>query len=294
MLQQFARLMFGSAGTPSLQEPGKKNTKSTHLALHSSPPYVSYLTVAQGDPALVDGCVEPGSRDEAGSHASARMEGVGTRKTEIGLVVGVKCAWITSLSLGLALSSAAHGSFLDPFEYAGSEGSPLGLMRNEAGNGQGGASVFAGAGFGSNMVNVFLANLSNATSGLSNAGLPLSVIRGGGVDLRSEYSASVSITDMFDVGEDGSFTAGLSEIFAAGEGVSIVDGFVGLAGNGTVQEVRLFNYDEHTAQASFNGISPYGPYIIGTEPLIVPLPPPLGLALAGLIGVVLFRRRLSS
>ncbi len=29
-------------------------------------------------------------------------------------------------------------------------------------------------------------------------------------------------------------------------------------------------------------------------PLIMPLPPPLGLALAGLIGVVLFRRRMAS
>ena len=243
----------------------------------------------------MDDGAEPGSRDEAGFHASARMDGVGARKTEEGLVVGTRCASTTSFVIGLAIVSAANGSFLDPFEDAGSEGTLLGLMHNEARDGSGEAGVFAGAGFGSDMVNVFLADLSSSASAMSDAGLPLSVIRGGGVDLRSEYSASVSITNMFDVGEDGSFTAGLSEIFAVGESLSIVDGFVSLTVNGTVPEVGLFDYDEHTAQGSFNSISPYigGPYI-GTAPLIVPLPPPLGLALAGLVGVVVFRRRMAS
>ena len=210
-------------------------------------------------------------------------------------MVGTRSTSTASFVIGLAIAGAAHGSFLDPFEYAGTEGTLLGRMQNQAGDGLGGAGVFAGPGFGSNRVYVFLADLSKSASGMSDAGLTSSVIRGGGVDLRSEYSASVSITNMFDVGEDGSFTAGLSEIFAVGEGPSIVDGFVGLAENGTVPEVGLFDYDEHTAQGSFNTISPYigGPYI-GTAPLIVPLPPPLGLALAGLVGVVVFRRRMAS
>ncbi len=240
-------------------------------------------------------------------------------------MVGVKCAWITSLSLGLALSSAAHGSFLDPFEYAGSEGTLLGLMQQDAGDGQGGAGVFAGAGFGSNMVNVFLADLSNASSGMSNAGMTLFVMWGNGEDLASDYSATISFTDMFNVGEDGVFTDGVSEIFALGEGVTIVDGLIALTANGpgfgsidpstetprgfaitnlqavdegelvlaflllqgSIQEAGLFNYGDPN------------PELIDGDlhiplPVMMPLPPPLGLALAGLIGVVLFRRRMTS
>lgn len=240
-------------------------------------------------------------------------------------MVGTRCASTTSFVIGLAIASAAHGSFLDPFEYAGSEGSSLGLIPNEAGNGLGGASVFAGAGFGSNMVNVFLADLSNSASGMSDTGLTLSVMRGGGVDLRSEYSASVSVTNMFDVGEDGSFTAGVSEIFAASEGVRIGDGLIRLRGNQldsgsvdpttettwgfaitnlpagdegelslaffslgrSIQTVGLFNDDDHTTLTSIDPLN-IGP------PLIMPLPPPVGLAVVGLIGVVWMRRRMTS
>ncbi len=242
-------------------------------------------------------------------------------------MVGTRWASTTSFVIGLAIASAAHGSFLDPFEYAGTEGTLLGLMQNQARDGLGGAGVFAGAGFGSEMVNVFLADLSNSASGMSDARLTLSVTPRGGVDHRREYSASVSITDMFDVGEDGSFTASLSEIFAAGEGLSIVDGFIRLTGNqvdsgsvdpttettrgfaitdlqavdegelslaflslvGPIQALGFFD-DDHAAQSTY-----YNPVTFDTgAPLIVPLPPPLGLALAGLIGVVLFRRHMTS
>ena len=240
-------------------------------------------------------------------------------------MVGTRCASTTSLVVGLAIVSAAHGSFLDPFEYAGGQETLLGLMQNGAGNGLGEAGVFASAGFGSNMVNMFLADLSNSASGKSDAGLPLSVMRGHSVDLHNKYSAFVSITNMFDVGEDGSFTAGLSEIFAIGEGVSIVGESIRLTGNqvdsgsvdpttqttrrfastslrtgdehelslaflslgGSIQTVGLFNDDDPTTLSSIDRLN------IGPPP-IMPLPPPLGLALAGLIGVVLFRRRMAS
>ena len=269
--------------------------------------------------------MEPESRDEMGSHASARMEGDGTRKTEKGFVVGTRSACTTSFVIGLAIASAAQGSLLNPFGNNGCDETLLGSVQHEAGNGRDGAGVFAGAGSGSNMLNVFLADLSNSASGMSNTGLALTLIRNGDVDLCSEYSASVSITSMFDVGEDGSFSAGVSEIFAVGEGVSIVDGFIRRTGNrvdsgsvdpttgttqgfaitnlqpvddgelslaflslgGSIQAVGLFNDDDHTSESSY-----YSPSNLGIGPaLIVPLPPPLGLALAGLIGVVWMRRR---
>ena len=56
---------------------------------------------------------------------------------------------------------------------------------------------------------------------------------------------------------------------------------------GPTQAVGLFNDDDHTTQTSID------PLDIGL-PLIMPLPPPVGLALAGLIGVMLFRRRMVS
>ncbi len=242
-------------------------------------------------------------------------------------MVGTRCASTTSFVIGLAIASAAHGSFLNPFEYAGSEGTLLGLMQNEAGNGQEGAGVFAGAGFGSNMVNVFLADLSNATAGqMSNAGVTLFVMWGNGEDPGADYSASISFTDMFETGEDGTFNAGVSEIFGLGEGVSILDGVIsvsaGAGGNGlgTIEPshetprgfaiTNLQAADEGELTITFIqllgsiqmiGLFDYGdstPDLLEGDlhiPLpIVPLPPPLGLALAGLIGVVFLRRRMIS
>ena len=57
---------------------------------------------------------------------------------------------------------------------------------------------------------------------------------------------------------------------------------------GSIQMVRLFDYGENTPEL-LEGVDLHIPL-----PLIMPLPPPLGPALAGLIGVVLFRRRMTS
>ena len=57
---------------------------------------------------------------------------------------------------------------------------------------------------------------------------------------------------------------------------------------GSIQEVGLFDYGEDTPELL------EGDHLNITLPLVIPLPPPLGLALAGLIGVVLFRRRMAS
>ncbi len=252
------------------------------------------------------------------------MEGVGTRKTEKGTVVGTRCAGTTSLVMGLAIASAAHGSFLDPFQYAGGEGTLRGLMENDA---AGGVGVFGDAGFGTNMVNVFVADLSNATSGLSNAGVTLFVMWGNGDDPGSDYWASIAFTAMFETGEDGTFNAGVSSIYALGEGVSIFNGgtiSIGPGGGGKgIGEVdpsrvtprgfaitNLQAVDEGELMLAFSlygsieqvGLFSYGdtsPELIDGDlyiplPLIVPLPPPLGLALAGLIGVVFLRRRMIS
>ena len=57
---------------------------------------------------------------------------------------------------------------------------------------------------------------------------------------------------------------------------------------GSIQMVGLFEYGDDTPKL-LEGVDLHIPL-----PLITPLPPPLGLALAGLIGVMLFRRRMAS
>ncbi|MCH8822869.1 MAG: hypothetical protein IH984_05100 [Planctomycetes bacterium] len=233
----------------------------------------------------------------------------------------------TCLALLMTISRGAHASDMNPFEYSGSAGTLLGLMQNEMGNGNGGSGVFAGAGFGTNMVNIFLVDLSGASGPLSNAGLTLFVMWGNGESPGSEYSASVSFTDIFDIGNETGPLEGIAEIFALGEGVAIDQGTVALsyaggdggidgeidpsditprgfaitnlqsmsegelivafeALQGSIQDVGLFNF------GNSNPDMLYGNLQLQLPILMVPLPPPLGLALAGLIGVVILRRRL--
>lgn len=240
-----------------------------------------------------------------------------------------KCSLLACLALLLAVSSKVRASELNPFAYSGSEGTLLGLMENEAGNASGGSGVFAGAGFGSNMVNIFLVNLSGASGSLGNAGYTLFVMWGNGVSPGSDYSASVSFTDLFEQGTESGPTQGISEVFALGEGVSITGGTVtlgtssgggGIGGDidpsdvtprgfaitnlqsmshseltisflaleGSIQDVGLFDYGNANPEIL------YGDFQMPLPLVIVPLPPPLGLALAGLIGVIILRRRLTS
>jgi len=144
-------------------------------------------------------------------------------------------------------------------------------------------------------------------------------------DRHRDSSAPAFFENRIGTGEAGSFTVGLPEKFAIGERASIVDGFIRLTvtwGNsrsvdprietarvlaitnlhavdegefslaflspgGSSQAVGLFNDDDHTEQSSY-----YSPFDIRTTPVIVPLPPPVGLALVGFIGVVWLRRRM--
>ncbi len=55
---------------------------------------------------------------------------------------------------------------------------------------------------------------------------------------------------------------------------------------GSIQMIGLFDYGDNTPDLLEGDLH--------TPLPIVPLPPPLGLALAGLIGVVLFHRRMAS
>ena len=236
-----------------------------------------------------------------------------------------KCILLACLALLLTVSGKVRASELNPFAYSGSEGTLLGLMENEAGNASGGSGVFAGAGFGTNMVNIFLVNLSGASGSLGNAGYTLFVMWGNGVNPGSDYSASVSFTDLFEQGTESGPTQGISEIFALGEGVSITGGTVtlgtssgGIGGDidpsdvtprgfaitnlqnmshselivsfqsleGSIQDIGLFDYGNANPEIL------YGDFQMLLPLVIVPLPPPLGLAIAGLIGVVILRRRL--
>jgi len=212
---------------------------------------------------------------------------------------------------------------LNPFEYAGNQATLLGLMQNEAGNGTGGAGVFADAGFQTNLVNIFLADLSGADSGLSNAGITLFVMWGNGEDPGGVFSAIVSFNNNYSEGTDGHFTEGIAEIFALGEGVEIINNTIsigstggdGIGGTvhgtttplgfaitnlqnmsegelimifemigGSIQDVGLFDYGNDVPNML------YGDLHIPLPLVVVPLPPPLGLAIAGLFGVVLLRR----
>ena len=178
------------------------------------------------------------------------------------------------------------------------------------------------------MVNVFLADLSNGTGGqMSNAGVTLFVMWGNGKYPGGDFSATISFTNIFETGEDGVFNAGVSDIFALGQGVSILDGVISIIGDvggdgigtiesgsetprgfaitnlqaaeegeftiwftellGSIQRVGLFDYGDDTPGSLHGDLQM-------SLPLIVPLPAPFGLALAGLIGVVLLRRRMTS
>lgn len=226
--------------------------------------------------------------------------------------------------LVLTLSRSAMATDLNPFEYTGNQETLLRLMQNEAGNGTGGSGVFADAGFQSNMVNIFLADLSGADSGLSNAGTTLFVMWGNGVDPGGVFSANVTFNNNYSEGTDGHFTEGISQIFALGDGVNIInntisfssagDGGIGgtVHGNttplgfaitnlqnmsegeillifdslaGSIQDVGLFDYGNSDPTML------YGDLNIPLPLVVVPLPPPLGLAIAGLFGVILMRRR---
>ena len=234
---------------------------------------------------------------------------------------------LACLTLLLTVSRGAHASDMNPFEYSGSETTLLGLMENEIGDGLGGSGVFAGAGFGTNMVNIFLVDLSGASGALSNAGVTLFVMWGNGINPGSNFSASVSFSNIFSDPVGDTPSQGISEVFALGEGVSISNGMftlgpVGggdiggeilpgdetprgfaitnlqnmsegelivsfLALQGSIQDVGLFNY------GNSNPSMLYGNLELQLPILMVPLPPPLGLAIAGLIGVVILRRRLA-
>lgn len=233
---------------------------------------------------------------------------------------------LACLALLLTVSRGAHASDMNPFEYSGSETTLLGLMENEIGDGLGGSGVFAGAGFGTNMVNIFLVDLSGASTSLGNAGVTLFVMWGNGVNPGSNFSASVSFSNIFSDPVGDTPTQGISEVFALGEGVSISNGMftigpVGggdiggeilpgdetprgfaitnlqsmsegelivtfLALQGSIQDVGLFDYGNSNPEMLYGNLQLQLPI------LMVPLPPPLGLALAGLIGVVILRRRL--
>ena len=226
----------------------------------------------------------------------------------------------------MAMSNHVQASDMNPFSYSGGQDTLLGLMQNEMGNGSGGSGVFAGAGFGSNMVNIFLVDLSGSSGALSGAGITLFVMWGNGENPGADYSASVSFSDIFNDPLSDTPTEGVGEVFALGEGVSITNGTVtlGTAGGdgpggeidpsditprgfaitnlqsmsqaeivvaflslqGSIQDVGLFNYGNDTPEML------YGDLELPLPIMMVPLPPPLGLALAGLIGVVILRRRL--
>lgn len=183
--------------------------------------------------------------------------------------------------------------------------------------------MFAGAGFGSNMVNVFLADLSNSTSGLSNAGVTLFVMWGNGEYPGGDYRASMNYTGVWQIGEDGVFNAGVAEISALGPAVTVEAGIISLGSiglsSGTPRGFAITNlqaadegeltiwFTELYGSIRMVGLFDYGDAMPIEEiyrgghlsialplPLLIPLTPPLGLALAGLIGVVLFRRRMTS
>lgn len=87
---------------------------------------------------------------------------------------------------------------------------------------KGGGTNFDGAGFKATKVNMFLVDFSTDGSGTySDAGLTLFVMWGNHKDPGGDFIAEVDISPLIDQGDDGSFTSGVSEIFALGPGVTI-------------------------------------------------------------------------
>jgi len=211
------------------------------------------------------------------------------------------------------------------FQYDGNASSLMAVM-DEAGDGAGGTGVFAGAGFQANMVNVFVADLRNSST-LSGAGVTLFAMWGNGSELDEGFFGSVLVTppDPFgnplEVGEgEGTSFAGDPEIFALGEGVSVRPADVSVLGElpfgdetprgfaitnlqgmeigelamefevgGSIDIVGLFDWGDTEPY-----IPPYRCALILFVPIPIPLPPAIALGAAGLLGVVLLRRRLAA
>ncbi len=89
------------------------------------------------------------------------------------------------------------------------------------------------------------------------------------IGLSSETPRGFAITNL-QAADEGELTIWFTELY------------------GSIGMVGLFDYGDDTPEL-LERVDLHIPL-----PLIMPLPPPLGLALAGLIGVVLFRRRMAS
>lgn len=141
------------------------------------------------------------------------------------------CAPAMAGDLVLGFSSDTGAGSVTAFEWDGGDAGGFGTagtldaaMRYAAS--QTGGSNFSGAGFLSTEVNVYLVDFSADGSGTYNdAGLTLFVmwgtgpgVGGGGPD---SFQAEVDVSPLIDEGDDGTFTSGLSEIYALGPGVTI-------------------------------------------------------------------------
>jgi len=212
------------------------------------------------------------------------------------------------------------------FEYGG-DASSLKAVMNEAGDGAGGAGVFADAGFDASFVNVFVVDLRDCAD-LGGAGVTLFAMWGNGEKPGSEFWADIVVTPpdpfgnplLVGHGDGESFSDG-SEVFALGEGVTAHSDLVSVFGevpfgDQTPRGFAITNLQgmepgelsmlfDLGGSISTVGLFDWGdpnPFIPPTDmallsvlvPIPIPLPPAVALGAAGLIGVAVLRRRLAS
>jgi hypothetical protein len=250
----------------------------------------------------------------AGSAAAACMLGAPTA------IAGQVIGFSSDTGAGGVTSFDWDGGDAGGFGTAGT----LRAAMNYAATKSGGTN-FDGAGFKASKVNMFLVDFSTDASGTyGDAGLTLFVMWGTHKDPGGDFTGEVDISPLIDQGDDGSYTSGLSEIYALGPGVTIEVGGItvdvdvnsestpigyaitnvmdypsGIVNEqftlaGAIDALALFGFGEGKV---WEGADDDGSGEIFTDGIVltvIPAPPAVLWGLAGLGGVAFAARRRSA
>jgi hypothetical protein len=244
----------------------------------------------------------------------------------VGSVAG--CVALSSAALAgpaLKFSSDTGAGSVISFDWDGGDAGGFGAAgtlqaaMNYAAT-KGGGTNFDNAGFKAHQVNMFLVDFS-ADADFGDAGVTLFVMWGNTKDPGGSFAGEVDVSPLIDEGSDGSFTAGLSEIFALGAGVDVEVGGVsvdvdvendetpigyaitnvldypgGIVNEsftlaGVIAKLRLLGFGQGKV---WQGTDTDGDEEIFTDSIslsIIPAPPAAIWGLAGLAGVAIAGRR---
>lgn len=229
-----------------------------------------------------------------------------------------------AFSSDAGLNTPAEG-MVRAFDWDGGDGGGFGTAgtleaaMNYAAGKNGNFSKGNGGKFKRNSVNVFIVDFTgNATYG--DAGVTVFVMWGNASQPGGDFVGEVDVSPRVEEGNDGNFSAGVAEIFALGDGVSIDNGNltidVDVNGNATPVGYAITNFRDYPGQRInqqftlsgairrlrllganqgkvWEGPDDDGDGTIFTDGLvlIVPAPPAAAWGLAGLAGLALVSRR---